>query len=119
MIDVPRFSPWLPFWERKSPVEAPERAGHDVGQPERQDAVDRGEPPEGGDHGDHGDEEQQGREVAQAELLRDQVADRGAGGEGDEDREPVEGLAAERPDRVHRQRPLDQPPDEEHQRRAA
>ena len=51
-------------------------------------------------------DEQGGRPVADAELLADQVAGRGAQGEGEQDRQPVEGLAADRDDAVDRQGPL-------------
>ena len=93
-----------------------QRPGHDVREPERQDRVDLQDVVGEGDRRDDPAEDQDRQGVADAELLGDEIAGCGAEREREEDRQPVEGLAARRHDRVDRQRPLHGVPDGEHDR---
>ena len=93
-----------------------QRPGHDVCEPERQDRVDLQDVVGEGDSRDDPAEDQDRQGVADAELLGDEIAGRGAEGEREEDRQPVEGLAARRHDRVDRQRAFHGVPDGEHAR---
>ena len=62
------------------------------------------------DDDDRPGEDPEGCQVAEFELLGEEVAGRGAEGEGEQDRQPVEGLATGREDRVDRERSLDRVP---------
>jgi hypothetical protein len=96
-----------------------QRPGHDVGEPERQHGVDLQDVVREGDDPDGPAEDEDRQRVADVEPLGDQVAGRGAQREREEDRQPVEGLAARRHDRVDRERPFDGVPDGEHEREDA
>src|SRR4029077_5931193 len=59
-----------------------------------------------GDDRDRAGEDPDRKQVAEFESLRHEVAGRGAEGEGEEDRQPVEGLASGGDDGVDREGPL-------------
>ena len=83
-----------------------ERPREDVGDPEREHGVQLEAVVRDRDDRDRGREEHERPRVADVQPLGGQVAGGGAEREGEEDGEPVEGLAARRVDRVDRQRPL-------------
>jgi hypothetical protein len=76
----------------KSPIEAAERPGHDVGQPEREDSVELECVVGAGDQRDDATEDGDRRTAADRELLREQVPGRGSEREREQDRQPVEAL---------------------------
>ena len=93
----------------------PERAGQDVGQPKRQHRIEFHAVVQGGDRADHCGHQQRGGQIAQPELLGDQVAGGGTQREGEQDRQPGEPFAAPRVDAVDGQGLLHWvPPGERH-----
>ena len=87
-----------------------ERAGEDVGEPEGEDRVQPQAEVQHGDHHDRPGEDAERRQVAEFELLGEEVPGGGAEREGEEDGQPVEGLPAGGEDRVDRERSLDRVP---------
>ena len=98
------------FFDRLGEVVADrgaERPGEDVGEPEGEDRVQLEAEVGDGDDRDRAGEDPGRGQVAEFELLGEEVAGRGAEGEGEEDRQPVEGLAPGGDDGVDREGALD------------
>src|SRR5215469_10509625 len=87
--------------------------GQYVGEPEGQNAIHLQRVVQQGDDSDHRAKDGQRLSVSEVEPLRQQVAQRSAHGEGEQDRCPVKELASYREDGVDRERSLHERPDRE------